>query len=344
MLLKKFDESKIRSILLISLSNLGDVILTFPVIDILKRDIPRAHLSVVVGPKAQPLLNGNPYIKKVYIFDKNRSGLQKLSWLISLQKKKFDLVVDLRNTAIPFLILARYRTPPQFGNFKTMHMKTKHLNRLRSILNFETESKRRYALFPSASDVVYVDNILREDMQFNKKFFVVAPGAANHIKRWTPQGFAGVCDQLMESLKVKIIFVGDQHDIPIVNAINQLMHHKALNLCAQTTLTQLAELLRRATLVVTNDSAIMHMASYLNIPIVAIFGPTDPKKYGPWSSQNFVVQKRIFCSPCEKSGCRYHHECMNDIQPSEILNIVHQIYGSRHFLKTELDTKFYETI
>ena len=344
MLLKKFDKSKIRSILLISLSNVGDVILTFPVIDILKRDIPRAQLSIVVGPKAKSLFWGNPYLKEVYIFDKKQSGLRKLGWLISLQRKKFDLVVDLRNTVIPFLISARYRTSPEFRKFPALHMKTKHLNRLRSIFDFETESHRRYSLFRLESDSRYVDNIVREAMKSHKKIFVVAPGAANQIKRWTPEGFARLCDQLIESLKVKIIFVGDKSDVSTVDAVVHLMRRQSLNLCGQTTLTQLAEILRRATAAITNDSAVMHLASYLDIPVVAIFGPTDPKKYGPWSSRYFVVQKRIFCSPCEKSACSYNHECMNDLHSSEIFDMVRQICSPGSIQKTESDKNIYETI
>ncbi len=325
MLLKKLDKSEIHNILVITLSNLGDVILTFPVIDILKRDFPEARLSVVAGPKAGVLFKENPYIYRTYIFDKAKSGLQKFFWLMELRQGRFDFVVDLRNTAIPFLIQAKHSTPLQIFRPKTMHMKIKHLNRLKSVFNFKTESKIRYAFFRNEKDIRYVDSMVRNKIGIGKKIFVVAPGAANHIKRWTKEGFGRVCDQLAELSNAKIVFVGDANDKGIVEDISLSMHSDFLNLCGETTITQLAELLRRATLALTNDSAVMHLASYLDIPVVAIFGPTDPRKYGPWSSYSTVVRKDIFCSPCEKPGCAFHHECMRYIQPQEVFNAVQRL-------------------
>lgn len=325
MSLKRLGKSEIHNILVITLSNLGDVILTFPVIDILKRDFPEARLSIVAGPKAETLFKENPYIYRTYIFDKAKSGLQKFSWLMELRGQKFDLVVDLRNTAIPFLIQAKYSTPLQIFKPKTMHMKTKHLNRLKSVFNFETESQIRYALFRNEKDIQYIDRVVRNKIGVGKKIFVAAPGAANHIKRWTPEGFGRVCDQLAEFSNTKIVFVGDANDKGIVDDISLLMHSDFLNLCGETTITQLAELLRRSTLALTNDSAVMHLASYLDIPVVAIFGPTDPRKYGPWSSASTAVRKDIFCSPCEKPGCAYQHECMKHLQPEEVFSAVQRL-------------------
>ena len=319
---KKLDKSEIHNILVITLSNLGDVILTFPVIDILKRDFPKARLSVVAGPKAEVLFKENPYIYHTYIFDKTKSGLQKFFWLIDLRRGKFDLIMDLRNTAIPFLIQAKYSTPPQIFRTKMMHMKIKHLHRLKTVFDFASESGIRYSLFRTEKDIRYIDDVVRNRIGLGKRIFVVAPGAANHIKRWTPQGFGRVCDQVAELPNAKVVFVGDANDKDIVDEISLSMHNDFLNICGETTITQLAELLRRSALALTNDSAVMHLASYLDISVVAIFGPTDPRKYGPWSSRSSVVRKDIFCSPCEKSGCAFHHECMQYIQPQEVINAV----------------------
>lgn len=319
------NKSEIHNILVITLSNLGDVILTFPVIDILKRDFPQAQLSVVAGPKAEVLFKENPYIYRTYIFDKAKSGLQKFSWLLELRRRKFDLVVDLRNTAIPFLIQGKHSTPPQIFRPKVIHMKTKHLNRLKSVFHFDVESNIRYALFKNEKDIRYVDDLMTNRIGAGEKIFVVAPGAANHIKQWTKQGFGQVCDQLAALSHAKIVFVGEANDKGIADDIASSMHQGSSNLCGETTIPQLAELLRRSTLALTNDSAVMHLASYLDIPIVAIFGPTDPRKYGPWSSRCLVVRKDIFCSPCEKSGCAYHHECMRYIEPEEVLNAVQRL-------------------
>jgi len=77
---------------MVSLTNIGDVILTFPVIDIIRNDFPSAKLFVVIGPKAETLLKGNPYLEKCYIFDKHQSALKSLSWIKALRQEHFDLV------------------------------------------------------------------------------------------------------------------------------------------------------------------------------------------------------------------------------------------------------------
>ncbi len=318
--------NNVQDILLISLSNLGDVILSFPVIDILKRDFPTARLSIVVGPKAESFFAGNPHIDQVYVFNKHSSNLQKIQWIRELRKKHFDLVIDLRNSAIPFMIRARKRTLPNIANSSSQHMKIKHLNHLKSIVPFETESEKRYALFISQEDTRSIDRILKKELAQDQKIFIISPGAANHIKRWEKDGFVSVCDHLVATYRCNIIFIGDHNDAQISAQIQSAMRHPSLNLCGQTTLTQLADLLSRSVLALVNDSAVMHLASYLRVPVVAIFGPTDPKKYGPWgNSRHIVVQKDIFCSPCERASCLYQHECMKLLEPLDVIHAIEKI-------------------
>ena len=87
------DKTKIENILVVSLSNIGDVILTFPVIDVLRHDFPGSKISIVIGPKAQSLLVGNPNFSQIFIYDKHQSVLGKIRFVRELQMKKFDLIV-----------------------------------------------------------------------------------------------------------------------------------------------------------------------------------------------------------------------------------------------------------
>lgn len=318
----RFKVSEIKRILVVSLSNLGDVILTFPVIDILLRDFPDAKLSVVVGPKAESFLKANPHFEEIYVFDKRSSVKNKFLWTMELRKKRFDLVVDLRNTAIPILISAKHHTSIGINGFRGIHMKTKHLNRLKTVFNFNSESKDRSALHIPEADKSTIADVLKNKIGPKGEYLVVGPGAANHIKRWTESGFASLCDNLIELFQIRIVMVGDKGDCPVVDSIIKKMKHAPVNLCGETDLLQLAEILQHSKLVVVNDSAIMHLASYLDVPVVALFGPTDERKYGPWSSKSLVVRKKLFCSPCEKSGCAYQHECMEQISSAEVFRSI----------------------
>jgi len=323
----KLNASKIKKILVISLSNIGDVILTFPVIDILKRDFASAEVSVVVGAKAASLFKHNPYIAEVFIYEKHKPPFKQLKWLLELRKNNFDLVIDLRNTAIPLFLSPKYRTPLSSGGVKKIHMKEKHLNRLKNVWDFKDLSQKHYALYIGGSDKQYIDDMLKNHIEANKRFIVVGPGAANHIKRWTEEGFAKLCDELIEDYKLKIIFVGDENDKDVVSSIINKMQKHAINWVCKTTLIQLGELVSRSWSVIANDSAIMHMASYLNVPTLAIFGPTDEAKYGPWGFQGAVIRKKdLFCAPCQKSGCAYKHECMQQLTVEEVRSVFDKIF------------------
>ena len=235
------------------------------------------------------------------------------------------MVVDLRNTAIPFFISPKIHTPFAKITAAKNHKKVNHLNRLKSICDVPSESKQRFSIHIPKDDTQYIEDIFRQELNGQGRIVVVGPGAANNIKRWTTDGYAKLCDHLIERYRYSVVLVGDESDIPIAQIITGQMRNPCLNLCGLTTLVQMAEVLRRASLVIANDSAIMHMASYLDIPTVAIFGPTDPKKYGPWSSKQAVVRKDLFCSPCEKSGCAYKHECMEELKTEEVLEAVELI-------------------
>jgi len=323
MLLKPLKKSDVKKILVISLSNIGDVILTFPVVDVLKEEFPSARLSMVVGPKAFPLVKINPLFDKVYVFDKHQSGLTTVRWVKALRREGFDLVVDLRNTAIPLLLSPKYRTPIRRTKTEKQHMKNRHLARLCSVLPFIVESKKRFALVIPDQERKTISDLLNPFVRPEEPFVIIGPGAANHLKRWASENFAKLSDALTQQYGWKIVFVGDANDRDIVEKITTQKKFPALNLAGKTTLLQLAALLEKSSLAIVNDSAIMHLASYLNIPVLALFGPTDSHKYGPWSGQSRVVRKNIFCSPCQKSGCAHDHSCMTDIGVEDCLAVIH---------------------
>ena len=314
------DKSKIKKILVISLTNIGDVILTFPVIDILKENFPSANLSVVVGPKVESLLKGNPNLEHVYIYIKRQKPIKTARWLLDLRKQKFDLVVDLRNTVIPFLTASKYKTPILMTKTNAIHMRNKHLQRLRSIFPFKEMSQHTSALFVPQEDQKIVAEVIKNEIGGNERFVVVGAGAANHSKRWSEEGFAKVCDELIEQYKLKIVFIGSREDKIVAQRIVHMMKHPSIDLCGRLTLTQLAEIFKHCLLTIVNDSAPLHLASYLDIPVLAIFGPTDPLKYGPWGSKSYFIKNKEYCAACQNPKKGLEHTCMNSIAGKDLLD------------------------
>jgi ADP-heptose:LPS heptosyltransferase len=281
------NKSEIRKILLISLSNIGDVILTCPVIDVLIQEFPQAQLSVVVGAKAAPLFEGNRFISQVIVFNKRQSFVEVIRWCMNLRRQCFDLVVDLRHTAIPLLLASKYRTPILRKSFLG-HMKEKHLSCLKSIVPEFSLPRAHNAISLGVSEQSH----LRQFIHDRERYVVLCPGAADGRKRWDETKFARLADEISQRDRLKIIFSGDRSDWEVAERICTKMKAEAVNLCGKTTLLQSAAIIRDALLVIVNDSAPLHLASYFNKPVIGIFGLTDPAQYGPWGTQGIAISKK----------------------------------------------------
>src|SRR5262249_24940720 len=146
--------------------------------------------------KAVSLFDDNPHIQEVIIFDKHQSPFQSLSWVMKIREKKFDLVVDLRNTAIPLMVGPKYKTPLETRRSNHVHMREKHLARLKTVIPSAKDPVKRYALVVSDAKEKRIRDLIQTKIGKDRRFIVIAPGAANHSKRWTEKGFADVCDYL----------------------------------------------------------------------------------------------------------------------------------------------------
>ncbi len=326
----------VKKILFITLSNIGDVVLTLPALDCLKEDFPKAQITVLSSERAKDIFSGNPSIDKFIIYDKRARLKEKLKLFWDLSKERFDLVVDLRNTFLGFFLKIQSKSWRLARIPKGItHMKEKHLYRA----GYKSRGWPRpfpalgAKIFLSASlqDEEYIVNLLKDSgIREGNKIIVISSGARSHTKRWQKEKFAELAAKLIEEFNAKIVLVGDKEDAPINKYINECLKGAGLDLSTKTTLGQLAGLLRKASLVISNDSATMHLASYLNIPLVAIFGITDDKKYGPWSERNAVVKKEIYCRPCQKAQCRFGTlECMRLVRVEDVLRQIKEILENR---------------
>ncbi len=310
------DKTQVKRILVITLSNVGDIILTTPVIRTLAKEFPKARLDVMVGPQGEEIFEKDPAVFKVIIYDKYMPWTEKRRLQLKLKKLRYDLVVDIRNTVFPLLIGPKFRTATiQKFPRGAMHRKKRHLHRLRSlgITNLEENS--------------YV-HIVREDDEYTAKMLesegitgpivVMSPGAKSHLKRWTPEGFAGLGDRLIRECGACVILVGTAEDKGTVDGVVAKMKEGAHNFTGKTNIRQLAALLKRAKVLVTNDSAPLHLGCAVGTKVVALFGPTDPRKYGPTGEFDVVICKKLSCSPCEDAVCEHNYECMRLITADEV--------------------------
>ncbi len=317
---------EINKILFITLSNIGDVILTMPALDVLRQEFPEAKITVMPGPRPKEVFEGSPSADRVIVLDKHASLKDNIKLFNGLRKEKFDMVIDLRNSFLGAILPAGYKASPFQGIPKSIaHMKQRHLYRLQQVIrgcgNLQTDAGKP-SLCIGKQGREYAEAILRDNViKESDLLIVVAAGARSHIKRWGEDKFARLCEQLLEDKDIKIILVGDDGDKETAVYINNRCGDKVINLCGKTKIPQLAALLSKSRLLITNDSATMHIGSYLDIPTLAVFGPTNELKYGPWAKVSSVVKKDIPCRPCEKAQCRFGHlDCMKLITAEDVLS------------------------
>jgi ADP-heptose:LPS heptosyltransferase len=310
------NKSQVKRILVITLSNVGDIVLTTPVIRALSREFPHSRIDVMVGPGGKGIFDKDPRIFKLIIYDKHISLMDKRRLQLKLSRLKYDLVVDMRNTVLPILLRPKYRTSPiQTFPKNIAHKKDRHMYRLHS-LGLDDPKEGSY-VYVGEEDERYIDDLIK-DNGITDPIVVINPGAKGHLKRWTVEGFANVADSLARESGSSVIFIGLGEDAGVVSEITRRMKCKYHDFVNKTNVRQLAALLKRARLVVTNDSAPLHIGCAMGTKVLAIFGPTDPKKYGPTGEFDVVINKKLFCSPCESAVCKYAHECMKLITADEV--------------------------
>jgi heptosyltransferase-2 len=312
----QIDKPLVKRMLVITLSNVGDVILTTPVIRLLAKEFPDSRIDIMCGPSGKAIFEKDPRIFKTIIYDKHLPMVQKRRLQLKLGKLSYDLIVDLKNTIFPLLLGPKFRTATiqRFPKSVT-HSAKRHLYRLAS-LGIKNLAEEPYIYIPP-EDEAYVSNLLK-DNNIREPIVVINPGAKSHLKRWMPEGFAEVADRLVEECGASVVFVGMDEDKEVVAKILFKMKKKSCNLVGKTNIRQLAALLKKAKLLITNDSAPLHLGCAVKTKVLAIFGPTDPDKYGPTGDLDIVMSTKLSCSPCESATCKYSYECMKLIAAQEV--------------------------
>jgi len=148
---------------------------------------------------------------------------------------------------------------------------------------------------------------------------ILSPGAGyGPAKRWPASRFAALASLFQERKEAAVVIIGSAAESDIAAAISSSLNKKPLVLTGKTTLSQLKGLISLAHFFVSNDSGPMHLANALRVPVVGIFGPTDPAVTGPFEQPAAIVKKDVPCWPCSYRKCPYDHRCMMQIHPEEV--------------------------
>ncbi len=333
-----------QSILVIELWGLGDLTLMSPVLESLRINFPKAKVTLLSKLSGKILFKDSPYVDEFVVFDfpwthfRGKYKLWNWKWkelfrIISLlRSKRFDLSLDargdFRNNLLSFFINARRRLGYKWtggGCFLTdvVSNQSRSQHRLVAWLNLLSYLKLRVASKAPSLQVFenekkWADEFLK-NKNINSGDLIVGihPGAGAKLRCWPLGRFADLIDHLVDKYQAKVIlFVepdGYGEDLPARSNVIK----------AKLNLREFMALVAKMDLFICNDSGVMHIASGVNIPVVAIFGPGELSKFSPYGDKHrVIINKNIQCRPCF-DNCRYKEPfCITDTSVDKVLKCV----------------------
>jgi len=328
-------------ILLTRTDRIGDVVLSTPAIKAVRDRYPEAHIAFMVRPYAKDIVDGNPYLDEVIVYDKygkNRSIFDTVKFAFSLRRKKFDLAVMLHPTNRVHLIAYLAGIPRRVGfdrkasiflTKKVVHLKQNGLMHERDytleLLSFAGITAKDKELFVPIHerDMKKAEELFEEfHVGADVPIIAVNPGAGCPSKRWKSENFAVVCDILAAGHKARILIISDMKNVKYARATAGAMKYEPVNLTGRTTVGVLAAVLSKCSLLISNDSGPVHMACAVGTPVISIFGRNDPglspTRWGPTGGKSVVFHKDPGCNPCLAHNCKIGFKCLEAITPAEV--------------------------
>ena len=316
-------QTEFRKILVIKPSSLGDIVHSLPFLDSLKRRFPFAEVHWVVARGFHGLLKDHPLVDRLWIIDKDRwkdlsrtpESLRELRELLrSLKAERFDIAVDLQGLFRSALIAYAVRPAPRVGFKEAKELSwlfyTHKIAGGEKIHAVDRYLKLAFFLGCDLDNLSFPFPPLPEDSPIIKslpeEYVVIAPSAGKEANRWPAERFG----ELASRLPLRSVIISSKGDAFLSEKVLRASRGKAISLAGKTNLLELVDVIRHAIFFVSNDTGPMHIASALNVPVFAIFGPANPVRTGPYGADHTIIREDIACSPCyRKRKCR-DWECM----------------------------------
>ena len=341
-----------QKILIVKLSAIGDVVQTLPMMEALRSHYPQAHIDWLVEEEASDLLIGHPALQRV-IVSRRKTWQKRLFrrgdfWSTLTEMGKF--IRELRNTEYDWIIdnhgifksglmvlLSRGRRKIGFqaspgiadeGNYlftkeryKPLNIEKHALERYLDLIAQVGVRVGKPALnFPVPANALReAEKLLQKNGFARHPLVIIHPMAKWPTKQWPLENFARVAHALAQK-GASVVFTGGPDDEKPVRELWQRIHPppRVLNLAGQTQLQELAGLFFLSDLVLTPDTGPMHLAAAVQVPLIALFGPTAPWRTGPYGNGHVILRKPLACSPCFKKKCPTM-ECMEALSVEEVL-------------------------
>lgn len=323
-----------RKILIVKPSSLGDVVHSLPFLNAVHECFPDAEVHWVIAKGLEGLLEGHPMVHRLIVINKDvwkkisRAGdtVREIRQLYrDIRSAHYDLVVDLQGLLRSGLITMAARAPVRIGFTEAREgsriFYTRKVRGGRGIHAVDRYMKIAAEIgcpsdrieFPFPPKPAGSDRMKRVLADLGP-YAVIVPGARWKTKIWPAENFGSVAAKL----PVRSVVIGSSSDRGIADKIVSTSRGRAVSLAGETNLPELIVLMKGASIVITNDSGPMHIGAALNVPVIAVFGPTSPVLTGPYGKGHVVLQSDEPCSPCFKRECA-DVKCMRKITPGKVL-------------------------
>jgi predicted lipopolysaccharide heptosyltransferase III len=327
------DSQAIKRILIINLAFIGDVLLSTPVARALSQAFPGAAIDMMTIPLTAPIARGNPYINDVIEYDK-RGQHKKIGALFALihrvRARRYDLAVAV-NFAPRGAMLAWAGGIPVRVGYDAQHaglFLTHTASARRPVVRHEAENyldvlkplgvttaDTSLALTVAPCDEASLSGKVRRSE--GKRLVLICPAGSYPQKSWTVAGYAELIQALAPAADCCLI--GGRAEGPLLAEINRAAGEVAQELPGTLTLGELAALVKQADLVVTVDTAPLHIAQAVGTPVLALFGPTDPRTWGPRNPGDIIIHKPKECTPCWGRRQCSETGCMGQIGAPDVI-------------------------
>jgi len=336
-LAKTYYIGRVLRILLVRFSSIGDILLTTPLVRALRRRHPDAHLTYVTKRAMAPLVADNPHVSQVVALEPDEPLTQLARHLRGLQPTHgLDLHGSLRSAALRLLVRCRWSGYAKRKLVRTLLVATKldfYRNNL-PVAERYFEAARRLDVRPDGGPPEFflgaaarerVARWLAERQLESAPLAALAPGAAHATKRWPIAHWQALAERLRGE-GYRLVVLGGPEDRGAAQQLGPLAESAA----GEFTLQETGACLARAKVLVSGDTGVMHMATGVGTPVVALFGPTV-RAFGffPYQARATVLEQDLSCRPCSTMGTARcplgHHRCLVDTLPDQVAAAVERL-------------------
>jgi heptosyltransferase II len=331
----------------------GDAVMAIPTLEAMRRAHPGDEICVLARPIVADLYSGQPFADRILAYDfrgRHRGWLGRERLVAELRKEKFDIAVLLQNAFEAAWLAWRAGIPERIGYARDARgpLLTKAIRAPQGSEVSRHESQYYLELLHRAGWIeaspaipairLFVTDAERASAKSalgragareNAWRCAISPGASyGAAKCWPPERFALLADRLISECGADVIFFGTPGEKEIAARIRSNMKSRAISLVGETSMRDLAALFASCSAFIGNDSGAMHVAAAAGLPVIGIFGSTDPEGTAPVTEQFTLIREAVSCSPCFLRRCPVDHRCMTRIPVDSVFTAAMQLKKS----------------